>query len=119
MKIRIKGNTLRLRLTQTEVSLMLSKGYVQDIIELASSKLAYELVRTNGTDVHADFRDNVITVRVPVDVIHNWGNTELVGFEANQEVSDGKTLSILVEKDFKCRIDRGEDESDLYDPPTN
>lgn len=118
MKIRIKGNTLRLRLSQTEVSKISSGEIVRDSIEFASSKLAYELVGTNETNVFADFRNNVITVNVPFDIVQNWANTDQVGFEADQELSQDNILHILVEKDFKCAVDRGEDESDLYDPPS-
>jgi hypothetical protein len=49
----------------------------------------------------------------------DWCNTELVSLQAEQLVGDsGEMLSILVEKDFSCLMDRkGEDESDNYPNP--
>jgi hypothetical protein len=47
----------------------------------------------------------------------NWDANDKVGFENTVSLKNGKTLHLLLEKDFTCLDDRGEDESDNYPNP--
>ena len=118
MKIRIKGNTLRLRLAQSEVALLESDGTVEDQIEFLSTPLKYRLECSDVATTTARYEQHCIAVTVPKPIALHWALTEQVGISATQDLAEDKTLSILIEKDFKCSMDRGEDESDLYDPPS-
>lgn len=115
MKIRINGNFIRLRLSQSEVKKFATDGQVGDVINFGDRSLTYQLVNTSGTDqVSVGFDGSNITVQIPETVAQNWSETELVGFE-NADQSDVK---ILVEKDFQCLHKRPEeDESDNFPNP--
>lgn len=116
MKIRIKGNTLRLRLSRTEVDNFGTHGYWEETTHFGKNNLVYAIRRTDSGLIEASFDDNKITVNIPEKISAEWVNSNMVGFNNAATASD--TLAILVEKDFKC-IDANEieDQSDNYDNP--
>ncbi len=118
MKIRIKGNSLRLRLSQSEVSLISRQGKVVEYIKFPDTTLTYELISHPGNEIEAAYVMNKITVSVPQNILERWSGTDEVGFDSHISINDHESLYILVEKDFKCYVERGEDESDLFDPPS-
>jgi len=122
MKLRIKGNSIRLRLTRSEVKSFGELGKVSETIEFGeeeNQKLVYSLLcLDNGGQVDVEFNDRQINILVPSDIAKDWVNTEKIGFSAKQQLSKGGDFSILVEKDFACLKPRdGEDESDNYPHP--
>lgn len=117
MKIRIKGNSLRLRLTQSEVDKFSSEGRVSDSIQFGDKQLIYALQAEARNDVVANFNGEFITVAVPQKEAQKWASTEQVGISGNQSIESGKKLELLIEKDFQCLIPRSEDESDLFENP--
>lgn len=116
MKVRILGNSLRLRLSQSEVNAFESEGVVGEKIEFPNGRsLIYRLCKSS--DFRSDFTDDVITISIPHEEAESWINTNQVGIRQNLDLENEEKLSILVEKDFKCLTERGEDESDLYPNP--
>ena len=118
MKLRIRGNSIRLRLTQSEVAQLASNGCVEDSISFGSEELRYAVaVGRNGERVKADLRDNRITIYVPADAIAKWADSEQVGIEEGQAISKG-WLHILIEKDFTCLKPRaGDEDEDTFANP--
>ena len=118
MKIRIKGNSIRVRITKTEVSQLCKEGYIQEETQFVNSTFAYALSsQTRATSLTASFENDKITLILPSEMIQGWESSKKVGFSNLVPLKDGKTLSLLVEKDFNCLEDRGEDESDNYPNP--
>ena len=120
MKIRIKGNSIRIRLSKTEVTTFASEGFLEEKTEFGEGiSLSYALARYHThSSITADFTDNRITVLVPAHIADEWVTTDAVGFSDNMDLGDGKQLFLLLEKDFKC-IDNevNEDQSDNFDNP--
>jgi hypothetical protein len=112
MKIRIKGNSLRYRLTKSDVAAIIKDGRLEELIEFDHQTLVYALQSTPDYDLSATFNQNRITLFVPNTMIAQLANTDEVGFENEQ----GK-LFLLVEKDFTCLDDVAEDQSDNYPNP--
>lgn len=120
MKIRIKGDTLRLRLSQTEVRQLADNYRLSESISFgADQRLIYSLSRSNESDsLQASFRSGEIAVVLPDDLALAWANSEEVSLEGRQPIIADRQLHILVEKDFQCLADRpGEDEEDLFPHP--
>lgn len=135
MKIRIKGNSLRLRLLRGEVSQLGEFGRVTETIQfgaLPQEKLTYSLeVSRDAKTINAQFADNQITVTIPESAARHWVETEQVALENNQPVENGiqngemqndapqNVLKILIEKDFVC-LDRKDDpeNADAFPHPT-
>jgi len=114
MKIRIKGNSLRYRLTKSDVSRFEEDGYIEDHTNFAGQKLTYALQRDTGDNLSATFKDNKITLFMPDSLSAEWTSTDAVGFE-----NYDNELFLLIEKDFKCLDNVAEDQSDNYPNPLN
>ena len=119
MKLRIKGNSVRLRLTKPEVAAFASTGAIIEETILGPSdtdRLIYGLQQANGDGFSVNFGNNRLLVRVPVDVGKAWSTGEDVGFSGEVELSDKDRLQILVEKDFFCLSGcNSESPSDYYE----
>ncbi|HEX3383778.1 MAG TPA: hypothetical protein VHS53_01250 [Mucilaginibacter sp.] len=113
MKIRIKGNSIRYRLTKSDIAAIIKDGRLEERTEFGhGADLVYTLQTTPDYDLSATFHDNRITLFVPHSMIERLANTDEVGFESGQ----GK-LFLLVEKDFTCLDNVAEDQSDNYPNP--
>ncbi len=119
MKLRIKGNTLRVRLSKSEVAKIGSEGYVEDAIHFpGNAQLKYAMRVADVEHLSATMEQCAIIVHLPKALAKTWGETEQVGFEAHQQLDNGESLYLLVEKDFQCLTARpNEDESDNYEHP--
>lgn len=118
MKIRIKGNSVRIRLTKTGVSLITTAGYLEEQTSFGATALVYALQRVaEGTTLSASFENNKITIYIPAVLLDNWATNEVVGFDARMPIDHDDTLYLLVEKDFKCLDNTDEDQSDNFENP--
>jgi hypothetical protein len=112
MKLRLQGNSLRLRLTRSEVARLRDHGTVEEAAAFKSGNLTYRVqCRTASEPLHADFSGGAITVFIPTDTVRTWTDGNEVGLYAQ----DG-ALRIAVEKDFRC-LTRAEEEPDAYPHP--
>ena len=119
MKLRIKGDSLRIRVTQAELQDLTTQGRVEESIHFAPGRaLAYRLsVDPQASQLTAHFDRDVIEVRLPEKSAREWSDTNMVTLE-NTQSQDGVDLKIFVEKDFACLQPRpGEDESDHFPHP--
>ncbi len=119
MKLRIKGPTLRLRLTQGEIEKLMAEGAVEEQVPFgAGVSLAYRLRRDPAArEIAATFRNGVLEVRMPEASVREWCGTSLVTLAHEQALPEG-ALRITLEKDFACLAPReGEDESDNFPHP--
>jgi predicted nucleotidyltransferase len=112
MKIRIKGNALRYRLTKSDISVLADNGYVQEQTNFVGQSLIYVLKATDDDKLTAEFFNNTITLFIPRQMVAELINTEKVGFE-----DKSSPLQLLVEKDFTCLDNVEEDQSDNYPNP--
>jgi hypothetical protein len=122
MKLRIRGDSLRFRLAQGEVSRLLAREKVSESVHFSASAaclLTYSLEACErATEVSAQFESGELLVHVPALLAESWGNTDQVGIEHTQRTTEGRTLRIVIEKDFRCLQSRPEeDESDNFAHP--
>jgi hypothetical protein len=119
MKLRIRGNSIRFRLTRGEVEQLAASGEVKETVDFGQSEMTYSLeVAGNHDELRAEFKDGSINVVVPQDRAAAWAVSEQVGIDSSQMTKGGKKLRILIEKDFECLADRpGEDDSDAFPNP--
>ena len=118
MKLRIRDNSIRLRLSRGEVDTFGELGVVEAAIEFpGQTSLSYALERGEGDNIGASYSDGRIVITVPSAESSDWVATDRVGMSGEVAI-DGGTLSILIEKDFQCLTARsGEDEADMYPHP--
>jgi hypothetical protein len=115
MKLRIQGNSLRLRLTRKEVAQLHDCGHVESSIEFAPGRrLAYALEGSHhATSVTASFDGRAILVEVPARLMAEWTEGDRVSIESPSEAD----VQLLIEKDFQCLHKPGLQDPDAYPHP--
>lgn len=122
MKLRIRGDSLRFRLTQGEVSRLHAGHKVSESVHFsddADSTLIYSLQpTTHAGQLSAHFANREICIDIPSEMVKLWATSNQVGIESTQPSSAGKLLRIIAEKDFRCLQPRPEeDEQDNFPHP--
>ena len=120
MKLRIRDNSVRMRLTRGEVETLRDNGVVSARTAFPGGReFSYE-VESSPASVNpgAFLSENTVTIRLPEATVLAWANSEQVSIIGEQQHKNGEVLAILVEKDFACLAPReGEDESDMFPHP--
>ena len=113
MKLRIRGNSVRLRLGQSEVRRLATEGAVEEVTQFdlqGNHRFVYRLEAAgNAASIEASFESGILLVRIPADETRRWAASEEVGIEKLQTIGAAGPLKILIEKDFEC-IDARPDE---------
>lgn len=117
MKIRIHRNSVRFRLSKSEVSKLENEGYLEETTDFGPAQLIYAVQKSPVSQLNARFEQNKVTLEVPEGLLTGWAANDTVGFEGNMPLSNGDSLYMLIEKDFKCLDNVAEDQSDNYDNP--
>jgi hypothetical protein len=113
MKLRIQGDSLRFRLTRSEVAKLYEDGLIAETTNFVGHSLTYRLRKEpGGSGVRAELADGTITVSAPAGAVDQWASSDAVGITARYGV-----LRIAIEKDFRCLTRREEDEADAYPHP--
>jgi hypothetical protein len=121
MKLRIRDNTIRLRLKRAEVEQIASGQSIVEETHFPESVLTYRLEANGADKVSASFEGGNLAIRIPIDEARQWAQSDQVSIVAEQPIGDSGTLSLLIEKDFMClspghhRPD--EDDVDTYAHP--
>lgn len=117
MKIRIKGNSIRIRLNRPEVEAFSESEYIEEKTEFGTGTFIYALQQGGEQTLTATFDGAKMTMFVPEVLIKEWSKETQVGFDAHMDLGNGKSLYLLLEKDFKCLDETTEDQSDNFDNP--
>jgi hypothetical protein len=112
MKIRIKSNSVRFRLTLSDVKILSETGYLEEKVDFGDQSLSYAITITAGGKLLSAFKNDTISLFMPGHMITELQDTGKVGFE-NVE----GPVHLLVEKDFTCLDNVTEDQSDNYPNP--
>ena len=106
MKLRLRENSIRLRLLQTEVRQLRETGIVSETIVFGTNpaeSFTYSLrASEDAAEISARITGNQIEILLPSKVASNWVETNEVGLYAEQKAGDQTALKIVVEKDFVC-----------------
>jgi hypothetical protein len=112
MKLRLRGNSLRLRLNQRETAALANGEAIEERIEFpGGSALRYRLLADSSPVARAEFSDQVITVALPEATARTWQRSDDIGVYYR-----AGTLDVAVEKDLEC-TDLREEERDPYAYP--
>ena len=122
MKLRLRENSIRFRLLQTEVRQLRETGNISETIVFGiapTENLTYSLrTSTAAGQISAQLMNNQLEVFLPMQIAEKWADTGEVGLYGEQKIGDSATLKIIVEKDFVC-VDRplDEDNTDAFPHP--
>lgn len=112
MKIRIKDNSVRFRLTQSEVNELGENGSVSSFTQFVDRPFIYMAEKTKDMELSAEFIENRIVMKIPEIMVEELVSTDRVGFDGESGI-----VKLLIEKDFVCIDNTLEDQSDNYPNP--
>ena len=102
MKLRIRGNSLRLRISRSEVASLLKRDHLEETIYFASqanAKLTYALEQTASMSMLTiQYTQNKVTVLIPADQANTWCISDQVGIVESLSIGSFGFLDVLIEK---------------------
>ncbi len=119
MKLRIRGNSIRFRLSQTEMVQLVENGAVGDSVEFGpDARLTYRVEARRVESLKGSFTAQGIQISIPTAMVQRWAEPEEVAIRGEQALTGDRSLSILLEKDFTCLTPRdGEEDADSFPNP--
>ena len=121
MKLRLRGNSVRLRLTQAEVKALDHGGSAEDAVTFGPAgqpRLVYRVeasaVARPAVSMSGAGLETRVKVTLPQTQVARWANGSEVGLYFEEPWG----LKVAVEKDYRCLdVRRDEDESDNFENP--
>ena len=121
MKLRIKGNALRLRVTRSELERLVNHARLEETIYFSrdgQSKLTYALEESSdAVEVTTRFSSSEIAVVLPTKDIERWRSSDQIGIYATMDLGAQGSLDLIVEKDFACLDLSDADNLDTFPNP--
>jgi len=122
VKLRIRGNTIRLRLGRSEVSTLAEQGAVRESTRFdaaGTQEFGYALEAAEVHAISASFKDGLLLVRLPRAMAAQWADSDEIAVQGEQSLGPAGALKILIEKDFECLHGAPDDEpqDDAYPHP--
>ena len=118
MKIRIKGDSVRFRLTQSEVQTLSESGEIYDSTNFGTTKFNYGVVlKSDLEQLNINFENSSIILSMPEANGRSWFSNDIITFDHTLKTTAGNNLYLLLEKDFTCLDNTIEDQSDNYPNP--
>jgi hypothetical protein len=121
MKLRINGNSIRLRLLRSEVNTFVGTGRIEHTIHFASTDDAF---LTYGLEHEADLSNVVVrhkqsevTIVLPRQQAISWAETIQIGIYSAVSLGGHGILDVIVEKDFACLDLSDADNHDTFPNP--
>jgi len=122
MKLRIKGDSLRLRVSRSEVARLLAGDCLEETIHFASeanAKFTYALQRDRLVSrPTVIYTQNRVAILIPADLANAWAVTDQAGIAEDISLGELGSLALLIEKDFAC-LDRSEEDNEDTFPNPN
>lgn len=119
MKLRVQGDSMRLRITPSEMRKFIEEGRIADTIHFApapEAQLTYALEHGPSAAVTLRYTQAEATVLVPTIDARAWADSNEVGIYAS--VSNGHgMLEVAVEKDWACLSGSDADNADTFPNP--
>jgi Family of unknown function (DUF7009) len=120
MKLRIKGNSLRLRVSPSELEQLLQSGRVEETIYFGAeddARLTYALEHhPHAGPITVRYRPQEATVLVSSREARKWAQGNEVGLYGAAGSGHGP-LELAIEKDFACLDKEGAENADTFPNP--
>jgi hypothetical protein len=122
MKLRISGNSLRLRLSQSDLAQFIEQGRVAGMIRFAlqdSATLTYAFEHNPSiATAQVRYESQMVTVIVSTQHAHTWAGTDQVGIYESIDLGQHGKLDVMIEKDFACLDGTDEQNKDTFPNPS-
>lgn len=121
MKLRLKGNSIRLRLQRSEVARLQDAKVVSDATAFPGGlRLRYAIhIDPVVETIAVRYVGESIEIWVPVAHATAWFAADEVTLAETLALENGEKLLVVVEKDFKCLHTTSiDDEADAFENPS-
>lgn len=121
MKLRIKGNSLRLRITRPELDRLIKEGRIEETVSFGPGEhsgftYALEHAATASAPI-VRFSPPSLVVLIPTPQAQKWSLGDDVGIYATIDLGPRGALELIVEKDFACIHGSDEENRDAFPNP--
>lgn len=117
MKIRIRENTLRIRITQTELKeLSVGEALFSTTHFPGGSQMSYGILPSQEETTQVVMADQRISIHLGVLDHQTMMDESTVGVQSIHQTSD-RPLELLIEKDFSCLHPRSGEDADTFPNP--
>lgn len=120
MKLRIKGDSLRLRVSPSEVERLLASGRIEETIHFGAAedaRLTYALEHAaDAAAISVRYRGGEVAVVVATQTARAWAQGADVGIYGVTSAGRSR-LELAVEKDFACLDKSGAENRDTFPNP--
>jgi hypothetical protein len=121
MKLRINGDSLRIRVSRSEVARPLAGDCLEETIHFGqqeNAKFTYALQRDPSVSKPTVlYTQNSVAILLPSDQAKAWCITNQVGIAEDISLGSLGSLALLIEKDFACLDRSEEDNEDTFPNP--
>jgi hypothetical protein len=122
MKLRIQGNSLRVRVGRAELAHFLSEGRITDTIRFTpapEARLTYalEVSQADTSQTQLRYTTQEIAVILGSRQVAQWRLETEVGIYTRVPIGAGDSLDVIVEKDFACLDRSDKDNKDTFANP--
>ena len=119
MKLRILNNTIRFRLSMSDLNELNERGSIVEDLNFGLGKsFSYGIQKSDQESIFTlDRKHDGLVLNVQSQAIAKLFETNEIGIYDEIKEKEMPSLKISIEKDFKCLTPRSEDESDLYPNP--
>jgi hypothetical protein len=102
MKLRLRGNSIRLRLNRRDVDELASGNALEERVFFpGSARLSYALEPRIDDGAGACFDGGAIRIAVPSVVVSEWARSEEIGLYYDFAAGE-QQLKVAIEKDLEC-----------------
>ena len=121
MKLRVKGNSLRFRLSQSDVARLAQSGEIAETVYFGpepDAKLSYALKASpSNVALSIGYAEQRVTVFLGSDAVSHWAAAESeVGIYGSVDTGR-EPLELSIEKDFACLDASEEENQDTFPNP--
>jgi hypothetical protein len=106
MKLRIKNNSLRFRVTRSDLANLINSSRIEETIYLApdeQARLTYALEHEPTlSSAVVRYQSPQVVIVLPTKDARTWAETDDVGIYARVDLGARGALDLIVEKDFAC-----------------
>jgi hypothetical protein len=120
MKLRMKENSLRLRISRSELARFVAENRIEETVRLSpepEGKLTYALESGPGPATSVRYAAQTITVIVTEEQARTWSAEDEIGIYTSIDIGPAGVLEVIVEKDFACLDRSDEDNQDTFANP--
>jgi hypothetical protein len=121
MKLRIKGNSLRLRVSRSELARFEAGERIEETIHFTAdpgATLTYALESASRpAPVTIRYESREVVIILSKDRARIWSSQNEVGVYTTLDIGAAGSLEVAVEKDFACLDRTDEDNSDTFANP--